>query len=78
VKLVACEAQDNCGAGFGFVNTEGGSVLVGCVADSNNKDDDESRPAIDMWNSHDNQIEVTCYDRGANAGNQLNALRIRN
>lgn len=78
VKLSSCEAQDNCGSGFGLVNTAGGNILAGCVADSNNKDDDAGMPAIDMWNSDDNIIDVLCHDRGANAGNQLNALRIRN
>lgn len=79
VAMSSCEAQDNCGAGYSLVGTAGPSVLQACVADSNSKNSSGALPAIDLWASSGNTIDLICVERRADGTNsrQQNALRIR-
>jgi hypothetical protein len=77
--LAGCEAQDNWDAGFLLENTERGSVLAGCIADSNSRRGIGTAPGFDIWNSSANRISGMAYERNAYSESyrQRNALRIR-
>lgn len=61
VELTGCMAQDNSGAGYLINNSS--SVKVDGIADSNSVQSSGALAGLFVYNSHDCDIDLVCYDR---------------
>lgn len=85
INFGECEAQDNAGAGFALNNCQ--RAYIQGVADTNSNGHIAGRgtgqagayPAVDIWSSFDNHIDVVAFERKAydSTSYQIYALQIR-
>lgn len=78
------ESQDNAGCGIALNNCNRAQISMICDTNSNghvNSEDSGSGwwPAVDLWDSHHNQLEIVAYERRAydETSYQLHGLQIR-